>query len=381
MQQRVMLIRNVSTNNYGGGEIYQLKLAKELKQHGFSPIIVTNSRKLLLKAKELDYITLKPPYCRQQNWSGWRNVFLFKYWLFQKKLAKWYEIKMKELRPVAVNIQSRDDMIAGTRVAKKLGIRVIWTDHADFKNWVLWNVNVLLKNRIGKRIIQLSSEASNVIFVSKIVKEETEAMICPKMLKNTMVVENGVEDELEKYVHVREEPCSFVYVGRVVEEKGINEMVAAFIRLRKNYPRIKMNIFGCGDDKKLLVVRKADEGICFNGETDKPLEALAKNDIFVLPSYQEGLSLSLVEAAMMQKRIIASNVGGNPEVVIDKKTGLLVPAKNVDKLVEAMEWMLEHREESRKMAQNARRHYEKNFDFKKLFEEKMLPLYNRKKEE
>ncbi len=82
----------------------------------------------------------------------------------------------------------------------------------------------------------------------------------------------------------------------------------------------------------------------------------------------------------MGKRIIASNVDGNPEVVVDKETGLLVPARNASKLAEAMIWMLENRKEAGKMARNARKRYEEHFDFDKIFEEKMLPLYNSRKE-
>ena len=102
--------------------------------------------------------------------------------------------------------------------------------------------------------------------------------------------------------------------------------------------------------------------------------------MFVLPSYREGLSLSLLDAAMMRKKIIASDIGGNPEVVINGKTGLLVSAKNAQRLAEAMIWMLENKKEATEMAKNARQFYEKNFDFEKIFKEKMLPLYNKEKE-
>ena len=85
--------------------------------------------------------------------------------------------------------------------------------------------------------------------------------------------------------------------------------------------------------------------------------------------------MSLLDAAMMRKKIIASDVDGNPEVVENGETGLLVPAKNAKKLAEAMIWMLEHKKEADKMAKNARRKYEEEFDFEKIFKEKMLPLY------
>ena len=371
----VFLIRNVARENFGGGEIYQLRLADALRRHGYEPVIVTSSEELLHGARKGSFETLVPPYREQQNWSGWRNLLLPWYLAFQRRLAKWYEEKIREYEPVVVNIQSRDDMIAGTLACKKMGVRVLWTDHADFRNWVLWNVNVKYKNVIGKKIVKLSREVSKVIFVSRKVAEETKKMIKPLALCNTAVVENGVMDEKAKYNDARTKDGSFVFIGRVVEEKGIGELVEAFREVVKKCPGAKLNIYGDGEIEKYREMCEGCEGAAFRGRTDEPLKALVENEIFILPSYREGLSLSLLDAAMMGKKIIASDVDGNPEVIEDGKTGLLVPAKNAKKLAEAMIWMLEHKKEADKMAKNARKKYEKEFDFDKIFEEKMLPLY------
>ena len=371
----VFLVRNVAERNFGGGEIYQLKLADALRRHGFEPIIVTNSKELLLSAENDGFKTLLPPYCKQQDWSGWRNFLLPVYWVYQRRLTKWYEEKIREYEPVVINIQSRDDMIAGTLACKKMGVRTLWTDHADFRNWVLWNVGVKYKNVIGKKIVKLSRDVLKVIFVSKKVAEETKEMTKPLTLCNTVVIENGVEDKKAGYDNVEEEKDSFVFVGRVTEEKGMRELVGAFKRVGKKYPGAKLNIYGDGEIEKYKKICGECDRVVFHGRTKEPLKALAENDIFVLPSYQEGLSLSLLDAAMMGKKIIASNVDGNPEVVINDETGLLVPPKNTNKLAEAMIWMLEHKKETEKMARNVRKKYEEEFDFDKIFEEKMLPLY------
>ena len=379
--RNIFLVRNVAPENYGGGEIYQLKLAKELKKYNFIPIIVTNSRELLKSAYRDGIKTLIPPYSIRQNWSGWRNIFLPKYFIFQKKLEKWYKKSIKEYNPLVINIQSRDDMIAGTIAARKVGVRVLWTDHADFRNWVLWNVNVKYKNLIGKRIIELSKDAERVVFVGNAVARETKKMIKPLVLHNTIVIENGVEDKKLIFEDVKEEDGSFIFLGRVTEEKGINEMIEAFTRVINKYPEARLNIYGSGEINEFSGKCNNCSNIEFHGQTDEPLKALAGNEIFVLPSYREGLSLSLLDAAMMGKKIIASDVDGNPEVVKNGKTGLLVPPKNVEKLAEAMIYMLKNKKEADKMAKNARKYYEENFNFDKIFVEKMLPLYNNEKEE
>ena len=100
-----------------------------------------------------------------------------------------------------------------------------------------------------------------------------------------------------------------------------------------------------------------------------------KNEFFVLPSYYEGLSLSLLDAAMLGMKVIATDVDGNSEVIKNGVTGLLVPAKNEIELRNAMQWMLDHQKESNRMARNLRKKYEEEFDFEKIFKKQMLPLY------
>ena len=379
MERRIFLIRNIAKDKFGGGEIYQLRLADKLQEVGFSPFILTNSKELSKKAEEKGFQVLMPPYIKNQNWSGWKNILLPVYFGYLLRLKKWYENIFKYYKPEVVNIQSRDDFLAATWAAKKFGIRILWTDHADFKNWVLWNVNTKFKNIIGKKIIRVSKDVYKVIFVSKNIRKETDALILPKKIENEVVIENGVDDDFEKYKR-RCRKQSFVYVGRVTKDKGISELIEGFKIVLKKYNNSELNIYGEGDVGFYKKVAGDCNNIVFHGLTHEPLMALAENDIFVLPSYQEGLPLSLLEAAMMGKKIIASDVGGNSELVTNKKTGVLVPAKDVDKLAKAMLWMLEHKKEAEKMAKNARELYEEKFNFEKIFNEKMLPLYNLEEE-
>ena len=376
----VFLVRNVSKEKFGGGEMYQLLLANELKKKGFLPIILTNSYELIKKAKEEDVGVLVPPYIENQNWSGWKNILLPIYYFKQRKLKKWYKNAFSKYNPVAVNLQSRDDMIAGTIAARGRNIKVLWTDHADFKNWVLWNVNKRFKNTIGKRIIKLSEETSKVIFVGENIYKDTEKLIKPKTIKHADIIYNGVCDKKTDYSSAKQKNGSFVFVGRVVQEKGVGELLDAFDEVQKKYPDVSLSI--CGDgDKELIDKIKKTEGVVFCGKVDEPLKELAEDDIFVLPSYYEGVSLSLLDAIMMGKKIIATDIEGNKEVIENEINGRLVPIKNDKALAKAMIWMLEHKKEAEGMAKNARKCYKEKFDFEKIFEEKMLPLYNTKKEE
>lgn len=382
MNKKVFLIRNVASEKYGGGETYQIKLGLMLRKYGFESVILTSSSGLLKAAKENKIEAIKVPYVDRQNWSGWRNILFPIYFVKMMKLKKWYNKIFEEYRPGVVNIQSRDDWIAATGVAKKMGIRVLWTDHMDFRSWVLTNVNVWYKNWIGKWILKCAKKADKIIMISDFERKSFEKIVKPRKYDNLETIKNGVEDECGDYKNIKCEKNSICYVGRIVEYKGIGELIDAFRIVEKGVPDAVLNIYGSGEDlERYRKMTEDDEKIHFCGQTVEPLKVLAENEVFVLPSYREGLSLSLLDAAMMGKKIIASDVDGNPEVVIDKKTGLLVPAKNVKKLAEAMIYMLEHKKEATEMAKNARGHYKENFDFEKIFKEKMMPLYNIEKEE
>ena len=374
MGKTVLLIRNVAPDKYGGGESYQLELAEQLRRNEFRPVVVTSSSRLINEAKKRKIEVAKAPYYSNQNWSGWKNVLFPVYCIWQVRLKRWYKRIFEKYRPEVINVQSRDDFIAATKVAKKMGVRVLWTDHMDFRSWVLTNVNVWYKNWVGKWIVSEMKKADAVIMISDFEREWFEKQMSPRKYNNVVTIKNGVRDEYANYKDIRAIKDSFCYVGRVVDYKGVNELLKAFKIVRKEIPETKLNIYGDGELKKYMKV--AGDGVSFCGYTDKPLKVMAENEVFVLPSYFEGLSIALLEAAMMKKKIIASNVDGNPEVVINKKTGLLVPPKDVEKLAEAMMEILRNHKESDEMAKNARKYYEENFDFEKIFKEKMLDLYD-----
>lgn len=380
-KKTVLLIRNVKPEFYGGGETYQLMLAEELCKFGFSPVIVSSSRKLLAEAKKRKFGTVKAPYFEEQNYSGVRNLLLPVYFYRMRKLERWYRGIFLKYWPEVVNIQSRDDWIAVTLAAKKMGIRVLWTDHMDFRSWVLTNVSVPLKNIIGKRIVRISRDVYKIVMISDYEKTEVSKMILPRRMPNMVVMKNGAIDRREEFKKIKAQAKSFIYIGRLVSYKGVLELIEAFFSVVKKYPEATLNIYGDGADA--LECREKAKNcpqIVFHGYTDEPLSAIAENYCFVLPSYREGLSLSLLDAAMMGKVIIASKVGGNPEVVKDGETGLLVPAKDAKELEKKMLKVLEDEELARGMAKNAREKYERELDFEKTFAEKMLPLYNIEKE-
>ena len=97
--KNVFLIRNVKPECYGGGETYQLVLAGQLMKYGYSPIIVSSSKKLLSEAKMRGIKAIKAPYLKKQNFSGFSNFLLPAYLIHLMKLKRWYKNLFLEYKP------------------------------------------------------------------------------------------------------------------------------------------------------------------------------------------------------------------------------------------------------------------------------------------
>ncbi len=168
----------------------------------------------------------------------------------------------------------------------------------------------------------------------------------------------------------------FLFMGRLLREKGIYEFVEAARRVKKEFPESRFQLLGGRDERNPTVIPRQDleawqvEGvISWLGETDDVRPFLARADVVVLPSYREGLSRSLLEAAAMEKPLIATDVPGCREVVENGRNGLLVPWKNSQALAEAMLWMIRHRTSWAVMGRASREKVMASFDEKKVLNE------------
>ena len=96
-------------------------------------------------------------------------------------------------------------------------------------------------------------------------------------------------------------------------------------------------------------------------------ETLIKSDIFVLPSYGEGLPKAALEAAALGMPLILSNVSGCKECVEDKKNGLLIKSQDVESLITAMKWIILNQDQISTMSQFSREIIERKFSINEIF--------------
>lgn len=390
---KVLIIRNAFVHDFGGGERFPVDLAAELQPHGFAPTIISRSPKLLEYARSRHLPAMRGWWWSQQNWSGWRVVLTPFYILWQILLFGWYFQLIARLKPAVVHPQSRDDFIAASLAARCLGKRVIWTDHADLK-YAYQNHGVWYKNPVGKLVFACGRLAAAITLVSQSEaqlvstalrgrrvddRQSGKKAVKPALPANYQVIHNGVRDKaVEPYKRPENDRKAFVFcaTSRLVGAKGIAELIRAFGTLNQQHPESRLWLVGDGPDAKpLQLLANNNPAITFFGHQHNALGFVAASDVFVHPSYHEGFSLSLVEAAMLGKPIVACDVGGNPEIIINNKTGLLIKPRDPASLERAMRRMYDDHALAQKLGHQARQLYLKDFQFDTIVSESFVPLY------
>lgn len=181
---------------------------------------------------------------------------------------------------------------------------------------------------------------------------------------------NGAGVNLEEYqftAYPNDEQIRFLFVGRVMQEKGIDELFEAAKRIKKEYDNVYFDIVGpYEDDYKNITEGLVNEGVInyYGYQTDvKPF--IEKAHCFVLPSWHEGMANTNLECGAMGRPIITSNIHGCLEAVIDGETGFLAEPKNADDLYDKMKKFIDLPYDKKiEMGQGSHNHIAEKFDKK-----------------
>jgi glycosyltransferase involved in cell wall biosynthesis len=161
---------------------------------------------------------------------------------------------------------------------------------------------------------------------------------------------------------------AIVSIGRLSPEKGHADLVDALARVAATGRRISAVFAGDGPSRADLTARIQAAGlqdwIHLPGYVQQPARLLQEADLMVLPSHTEGLPNAALEAFAMEVPVLATRVGGTPEVVTDGETGRLVPARSPESLAAGIISFLDDRATWRGFTDQARRVVETRFDFK-----------------
>ena len=154
---------------------------------------------------------------------------------------------------------------------------------------------------------------------------------------------------------------TFMFVGRIVRDKGINELVAAFKRLQTRVPKTRLILVGEYENSLDPITPEARKEIDDNpcilavGKQKDVRPWLAASDALVFPSYREGFPNVVIEAGAMGLPSIVTDINGSREIIQDGVNGLIVPSKNEDALLKEMERLVEDAALASYLASHARR--------------------------
>ena len=152
----------------------------------------------------------------------------------------------------------------------------------------------------------------------------------------------------------------FIFVGRLVEDKGVNELVKAFSSLQKKYSQIRLLLVGDYDDspEKLqaesLRMIKGLDTIIEKGWQNDVRKFMSISNTLILPSYREGFPNVVLQAGAMGLPSIVTDINGSNEIIIEGKNGIIIPPKDSDALFKAMESFLINPELQSTLAKKAR---------------------------
>ncbi|MFD1162238.1 glycosyltransferase family 4 protein [Hwangdonia seohaensis] len=348
MKKKFLLVSTVSTTlNFFGGQINFLNKTFDVE-------LVSSPDDMLYGIGEREGVNVHPV-------KMVREISLF------KDLKSLFQliVLFKKLKPHVVH--------GNTPKGGLLSMTASWVARVPHRIYYVHGLryegDTGLKRKILKNIERISCYlATDIISVSHGVKEnmakDNITNKTPHIIgngsanginPNEFSRENIEHDDLRKKYSISETDLLFGYVGRLVGDKGINELISVFSALNQTHKHIKILLVGWYEDLldpledhiKQEIINN-ENIIAVGGQNDvRPF--LNIMDVFVFPSYREGFGVSIMEAAAMDLPIICSNISGCNEIVLDGHNGKLVTPKSLTELTNTMEHFINNPDTITKM--------------------------------
>jgi len=220
-----------------------------------------------------------------------------------------------------------------------------------------------------------------------VANSRSSAEFCRKLVKNMEceVIYRGVEiekiDNANSALEIKAQyPNNTIitFIGRLIDGKGVSDLIRAVKDLKENY---ELFIIGDGPQKadleNLTTEFEIEKKVIFFGHKkfEQAMGILKISDIFVNPSYTEGLPTSVIEAALCRKAIIATNVGGTPEIITDSLSGYLINPRDISTLKNKLEILINSETLRKKFGNNVYDAVLDKFNWNKSIE-KYLEIFN-----
>jgi len=246
----------------------------------------------------------------------------------------------------------------GTRLNHPLVDTVITVYHHTVERWIVNRAHkvILLSNSLVSAAQELGVEKSRMAVVPSGIdshrfnSERSEVKEKADFLRNQLEIGDSVV---------------LGFVGRLVPAKGLEVFFSAVKQIQDKHHNITVLIVGDGALRKKLeaIAKELKVRTIFTGWKRDTLAYYSLMDIFVLPSFYEGLANVLLEAMAMKKAVVATKVGGNPDVILNGENGFLVPAGDSKQMASALKQLIEDDNLRARIGKSNRQKVEKSFSW------------------
>ena len=264
-------------------------------------------------------------------------------------------------------------------LARRFGVPFVVTIHGqDFYQTVY-------RSHASKQAVGfVLRQASRIVVVSQILRTLAQQHF-KGIDSKVVVVSNGIDLEKINDICSADENSNrvlpvVVSVSNLIKRKAIDVNIQAIARLKKKYPELQYWIVGSGSEEQFLKETASRLGVAsrvhFFGRQPhrKALEYIANGGIFSLPSWDEAFGVVYIEAMALGKPVVGCQREGPSSFVEHGKTGILVKCKDVDSVVEALDFLLSHPAEAASMGRRARKMVLQNYTWQRNAE-KNLEIY------
>ena len=268
---------------------------------------------------------------------------------------------LKKLKPDLIHAHELLSPTTTAVLAKRmLGTPVV---AKVLRGGVLGDISKLKRRAFGMtRFSMFKDRVSAFITISKEIDAELSGLGVSKAQRP--FIPNGVDTN--RFMPLRPEVkralradlglpqgCLAVFTGRLAVEKRVDQLIAIWRDVRSTHGDAHLVLLGSGPEEDRLNAL-ATEGVHFLGRVDNVAPYLQSADLFVLPSATEGLSNALLEGMATGLPVVATAVGGAPDVVEDDFSGFLIPPDDPEALSRAIIRMFDNRDEMRQMGEHGR---------------------------
>lgn len=236
-----------------------------------------------------------------------------------------------------------------------------------------------LLKKIVVFLYRIALKKAKVVFFENV--ENMETIVENKIINSQQAcLLDGAGVNLDEYAfcqYPETEEVRFLFIGRIMKEKGVDELFEVAERIRKENDNVFFDIVGpMEDDYKDRVETLVNKGVInYHGYQEDVKPFIQNSHCFVLPSYHEGMANTLLESAAMGRPLITSDIHGCKEAVVEGENGYLVKRSNAESLYQAIKHFLGlELKEKEKMGLLSRKHIEEVFDKKKVVEETISNL-------